>query len=225
MVWPRELLTPTRFSARLRNTSVSGGRGTAGAEQVITSPSGWWQFSLEDVIVQGASAVRAYRSILAGLDGRAGTILMPVWDGLQNPAGYPVEVPWDEEDILWDPDIPWESNVTNIVVDGDTAQGATSLNVTWTGTGPTSGIYFSARVGDLYTFHWISRLVSTGANTATLTIRPRLRIALPGATSLEFDDPRCLMRPATDDEGELMLQAPSQSRPSLTFVEATQATS
>lgn len=222
MVWPRELIIPESCSMRLRNMSVSGGRGPSGGEQVSRGPGGYWEFNGNGFGLKSASEIRAWRATIAGLDGRAGRILMTPFDGLQQPLGYPVSVPWEEEDILWDPDTPWESGVTNIAVDGDTAQGATSINVTWTGTGPTSGIYFSARVGSLYTFHWVSRLVSTGDTSATLTIRPRLRIALPDATLLEFDDPRCLMQLATDDEGELMVQAASTGRPNLRLVEATQ---
>lgn len=55
--------------------------------------------------------------------------------------------------------------------------------------------------------------------TAQITFRPPLREAVPAGTNLEFDDPVCRMRLATDSEMDLPLDLGRFSFPTVNFVE------
>jgi hypothetical protein len=55
--------------------------------------------------------------------------------------------------------------------------------------------------------------------TATITIRPPLREAVPNGSRLEFDFPVCRMRLASDTEMDLSLDQRRLGAPSASFVE------
>lgn len=73
------LLSPSRSVFRPRGTSKSGGRTLSGDEFVVVSDAGFWTASLQ-LPVHGEDRTLAYRSLIAALNGRAGTVLVPCLD-------------------------------------------------------------------------------------------------------------------------------------------------
>jgi hypothetical protein len=217
VIWPRDLLRPENFSMRPVNTSTSGGRAPHAGEQVVQGAGGYWRATLDKVGLSSPERVRAYRAIMAALDGRAGLCMVPVWDALQQPAPYSVEVPWAEAGVPWgEGSVPWSSGTTDVFVNAPALVRATSIEVRWGATPPEAGQYFA--VGQ--SFHIIARTSPLTETTASVTFRPPARTAFAQDDEVNMSDPRCLMRLLTDEEGELMLRPGGFGTPSLTFVEA-----
>lgn len=74
LTWPSSLIPSTEKWA-IQNTSRSGGVSIVGSEQIVASGAGRWTASLS-IPIKKPDQVLAARALLAGLDGRAGSVLV-----------------------------------------------------------------------------------------------------------------------------------------------------
>jgi len=213
IMWPKDLLIPRSMTPRQINGSLSGGRA-GGREQIIAGASPYWGAIFEDFGIFTREQVLTFRAIIADLDGRAGSLLMPFYDSSHSPGGDRVLLPWSEGET-WGEGELWDGDVTYIKLAAAAAERAVYLDVIWNGPGPQAGQYFSIGLG----FHIIKSSAPATATTATLKVWPPLHTAWPIETKLEFDDPRCLMGLETDEEGALALEGVSHGNVSLRLIE------
>lgn len=217
--WPVGILPPRNVGFDLAPRSLSAPASIGGATQVVASDAGIWKATYGDVRVTGIDAVLTWRAIAALLEGRAGQVLIPLCRGYQpvirDPADLYDEVPHDD-DTFFDDDTGYVGATTFVHFASAAAVRAVSASVT-IGYGGTlqPGQHFS--VGErLYRLRSVSYV--TGAQ-ASITFRPPLREAVAAGTRLEFDDPVCRMRLASDAEMDLELQMRRWATPTLNFVE------
>lgn len=222
--WPASL-KPSNVSWSLQNMSRSGGASMTGAEQVVSSDAGRWKASIS-IELAGQfreDKVLAFRALMAGLQGRVGEILVPVFDGYrprdnQGRMLSDKEVAGFAEGFVFDHSGFGQDDISFAVTTSAAALGATQISLNFTGTtGPRPGHYFS--IGDrLYLAHAVWQ--NTAGGVTYVQFAPRLRAAAPTGTAVIIDKPRCLMRLASDDTGELTLRLRRFGSVSLDFTEA-----
>lgn len=225
--WPPGL----RFSSAAFepvNTSRSGGQSFSGAEQVLVSPTARWKASVTIPIadrrygpIERQNLVLAYRSMKAG--GRASVIVVPCQEG-RGPAHQAGIVPCaggvpHSDDSFFSDGTGYQQGYSSAALAADAALNATQIAVRLgSGLIPLSGMRFSTPDNRL---HEIVEVVGWDGGTIwTLTIGPWLRSAYSAGTELDFDNPRCRMRVASDETGQLSLSMNKTGSPNIEFVEA-----
>lgn len=207
--WPAQL-RPANLRLALAGQSVSGGRTATGREQVVAGPGGRWTMRYSGVYVRTAEQIRALRALEARLDGRAGLLRLPVYDCFRTRGffGDPANagfrhVPHSDGASFSDAAYYRQpGSGAAITLAANAALNATTLAIAWNDLPPTEGLHFS--IGD--DLYRIARLQTTGVGTGTITIRPWLRAAASSGATLNFLNPRAVMRLSQDDGLALDLQ-------------------
>lgn len=216
--WPCEVLAPQNVSFDIAPRSLAGPASISGKSQVVSSDAGIWKMTYGNVLVRNRDAVLTHRAISTLLEGRLGTILVPFCRGYQPVPDGAVEdglydeVPHDD-DTLFDDDVGYVGRVIDVVAASSPAARATSMTVEVNYAGDIlPGQIFSAgeRAYRVRTFD---------ADTNVMTFRPLLREAIAAGTMLEFDDPVCRMRLASDDAMDLELALRRFGNPTVNFIE------
>jgi hypothetical protein len=163
--------------------------------------------------------VKCFRAVANLLEGRMNPILVPFlpYERRHQPVPAGAEplyasVP-HSDDALFDDDTGYVGRVIDVVTVGSMAVRAVSgtVAVNYAGT-IEPGQHFSA--GErLY------RVRSFNPETGAMTFRPPLREAVASGANLEFDDPVCRMRLATDSEMDLPLNHVVRGMPTVNFIE------
>jgi hypothetical protein len=205
-------IQPPQFNLEPR--SRSGGESLDGQEQVVVSPSIRWRAE-GTIRVQNTDQVLTYRAFLARARGRANTVLVPVC-GRRSP-GTVVGSIFDSG-YGFDSGFGFSSTETPLAIVVSLAlQTASTLFVTFGGSILKPGMMFSTPSYDL---HIITNVLDQDVDDWEIAIEPPLRTGLSGDTPLEFDNPVCEMRLASDDSGALNLELNRFAKPTLSFVEA-----
>ncbi|TIN83097.1 hypothetical protein [Mesorhizobium sp.] len=220
--WPEEVLRPQNVSFDIDSRSLAGPTSVSGATQVVSSDAGIWKATFGSIVVKSRGAVLAHRAIAALMEGRLGSILVPLCRGY-GPSSSAVltedekalfaQVP-HSDDAYFDDDTGYVGSLTDVVLSADAAVRATTLMVTvnYAADDIQPGMHFS--LGErLY------RVRTFDADTGTMTIRPPLRDAVTAGDALDFDDPVCRMRLANDDGLDLELALRRFGSPTVQFVE------
>jgi hypothetical protein len=174
--------------------------------------------------VRGEQQVLSYRALIASLEGRAGTILLPA------PLSYrPKDVmgrylsacptaAYEGGGLGFDLGGWGQSDQTHATLAAAAALGATQISVTVTdGEGPRPGHYFG--IGDR--LHLAQRVWQvTGDDPTQVRFWPPLRAAAALGERVILDRPVCLMRLSDDASGEMALDSGRFGEASLSFVEA-----
>lgn len=219
--WPRRALAARDCKLELKTTSRSGGQNLAGVEQVVRNPAARWAIKLVDVAVRTPDQIMLWRTFEGQLEGRLGTIRIPIYDARQAPSGLMASrVPFSDGSTFSDGSV-FRSISCLASLTADAASNATTLAVQWSGLPPQPGQHFSLG-NNLHRIVAVDGQVSIDGLTFTtqLTVRPWTRAAWPAATRLEFDDPVCLCRLASDDGMALDLDFGRVAHPSVDLVEA-----
>ncbi|TGP65454.1 hypothetical protein EN868_03115 [Mesorhizobium sp. M2D.F.Ca.ET.225.01.1.1] len=220
--WPDDVLRSQNISFDLDSRSLAGPASVSGATQVISSDSGLWKATFGGVIVKSRQAVLAHRAIAALLEGRLGSILIPLCRGYGPSSGAVLsedekalfaQVPHGDHSFF-DDGTGYVGSLTNVVLAADAAVRATTLHVTvnYAADDIQPGMHFS--LGErLY------RIRTYDATTGAMTIRPPLREAVTAGDILNFDDPCCRMRLMNDDGMDLQLALRRFGNPTVQFIE------
>lgn len=216
-----------------KGASRSGGRSISNTEQVVVGPTGIVTASLT-IPVNKPAKVLAMRAMLAALDGRAGTVLVGPCEGSRAPwfvdplTGAKIGKKQGDRDAARNP--AWDANPdTSADLDfrlfASAGMNATALTIQrFRGGLLIPGMMFG--IGER--MHTITTLTTTDPTSGGLaapgnigvTIRPWLRTDYSAGAALEFPRPRCVMRRASDDDGEIELQLSVQGTVTLDLVEA-----
>ncbi|AZO04588.1 hypothetical protein [Mesorhizobium sp. M2A.F.Ca.ET.043.02.1.1] len=216
--WPCEVLVPRDVAFDLAPRSLAGPASVNGATQVVSSDAGIWKATYSSIVVNNRNAVLAHRAISTLLEGRLGSILVPLCRGYQPvpdgavAAGLYDQVP-HSDDALFDDGTGYVGEVIDVVAAAPAALRATTMTVTVGYAGAIQpGQHFS--LGErLY------RIRTFDQKTGTMTFRPPLREPVLSGDRLEFDDPVCRMRLASDDSMDLQLSLRRFGTPTVQFVE------
>lgn len=200
------VLVPSSESWRIAGASVSGGRSLAGTEQVVVGSGGYWMASLT-IPVHRDEQVLAARALLAGLDGRAGTLLAGPHDGRR--ANWPVDrygrritprrvrrPQLDGTSCADAPDLVPSLILATLAAPA--ALRATNAEITvHRGSSLRAGQYFG--IGDR--LHLITAVTAIDGDANSVTFRPPLRAAALANAQVDIVAPRTSMRLASDDTG------------------------
>jgi hypothetical protein len=222
IAWPESALPYHSVMFARKSFSRSGGNTVTGLEQVIASSSDYWVATI-GFRIRKSSQILAYRALQAAQWGRAAEWIVPACPQ----PGVPVTPP--PADYSWSDD--WSEDFSigpapTIIPPGEgalvttiAARGARSLTFEFIDPSflPKPGMYFS--IGNrLYCIATIDGAGSVRRYTATFS--PGLRVAAAVDDAVEFSSPRCLMRLASDNEGQLDLEQLRISEQRVNFVEA-----
>jgi hypothetical protein len=208
---------------QLANVSRGGGVTLSGQEQVVLSPAARWTASVTFNVFSGRESVAAlvYRSIVRR--GRAGSVLVPETDtrGPGQQAGLVLKkrgIPHSDGTTFSD-GTGYKSTLSVATLVGSGRLNATTLTIALSAPLTLSpGMRFSTPD---YRLHEIDQVIGRdGAGNWQVSVLPWLRADYPAGTRLEFDEPCCRMRPATDQTGQLIIKQRSLSNPAVEFTEA-----
>lgn len=224
--WPPAL----RFSEvmlELRGLTRTGGQTFSGIEQVVGSPAARWVGTMTVPIAdrrygrpEHQDAVLAWRWMKAG--GRASTILVPAKDGRGPahrarivPCGYAVS---HDDGAMFSDGSGFGQTFTGATLAEAASMNATQIRINLpAGLELLPGMRFSMPGGRL---HEIVDLIDQAGTIWTVQAGPWTWAAWPAGTPLEFDQPLCRMRLASDEAGSLSLSLNRFSTPTIEFVEA-----
>lgn len=218
-VWPIDVLKPRKLNFNLAPRSLSGAPSVSGAVQVVSSDAGIWKATLENLGVYDIQRVKAWRGIANLLEGRLRPIVVPLTSRYQPiPDAYRpllAPVPHSDHAFLGD-----GSGYVSQIIDASLASSvalravSASINISHADhLEPGQDFSIGERL------YRIRTVTYTSDTTANITFRPPLREAATAGTRLEFDQPVCRMRLATDGEMDLDLDLDRWGFPSVNFVE------
>lgn len=216
--WPISRLRARDVAFDIAPRSLAGPSSVSGYTQIVSSDAGIWKATFGNIIIKSRAEVLAFRALANLLEGRLGTILVPLCRAYQPvPADSDAlyeDVP-HSDDALFDDDSGYVGTVIDVVAADPAAVRAVSMTVTVNYAGDIEpGQHFSLGNGRLY------RVRTFDADTGAMTFRPPLREAVAAGDALNFDDPVCLMRLASDDAMNLELSLRRFGSPSVSFIEA-----
>lgn len=214
--WPVHALAPKDVAFDISPRSLASPSSVSGFGQAVASDAGIWKATLGGVIIRRREHTLAWRAIDNLLEGRLNPILVPLCRGYQPvpTGGEALYRPAPHsDDGLFDDATGYIGRVIDVKTVGSMALRAVSGTVSVSYAGRIEpGQHFSA--GErLY------RVRSFNADTGAITFRPPLREAVPSGANLEFDDPVCRMRLATDDAMNLELTLRRFGNPTVNFIE------
>lgn len=221
--WPA-LLIPRQASFQIDVPSRSGGLSMTGSEQVTVSNAGRWKARL-DIPLARENRVLAMRALLAQLEGRAGTVLVPKWEryGPRDANGKRLAqlatAAYENCGLNADLSAFGQDEFEHATLATSASAGATQISVTLAAgiDGPRPGQYFG--IGQR--LHLCQAVWQEDEGDALrVQFTPRLREAGTAGDRVILDRPVCLMRLASDDSGNVMLDAGRFGTATFDFVEA-----
>lgn len=235
--WDYNVLPFQSVEFTRRNMSRSGGLTVSGTEQVIQSSSDFWAANVT-LKIRKREQILAYRALQAQSFGRATDWVIPV----PISAGIFVQtriVVQNFPEASFSPEFSaefMEENIRTTIINipypiitgrvtATANRGATSISFAMNAPSagnqsptrtyvPVPGIYFS--IGSR--LYLIATVTSSGG-VYTATFVPKLRAPATVGATMEFSQPKCLMRLAQDNIGQMNLDLLKRADVSLNFVE------
>lgn len=220
MLWPLDVLPPREIAVDLAPRSLAGPSSVSGFAQVVASDAGLWTITYGSVPVVTPPRVKMWRTMDVLLEGRLNPVLVPISNRYQPFAEADADlydaVPHSDDAFFADGSGYVLAPVIDVIAAGGAALRATSIAVTINYAAVIEpGQHFS--IGER--MYRVRTVTYTDATHATITFRPPLREAVTAGARLEFDNPVCRMRLASDDSMRLSLDYNLWSFPSVSFIE------
>ncbi|BCH32642.1 hypothetical protein MesoLjLc_45720 [Mesorhizobium sp. L-8-10] len=189
----------------------------SGKAQVVATDAGIWKVTFGQVVVNNRQRVLAWRAIDNLLEGRLGKILVPfcrAYQPVPTNDGLLEAVP-HSDDTPFSDGTEYQGVAMSVRLSGAVAARAVSASITADGGTIEPGQHFS--IGER--LYRVRTIVYHTTTTATITFRPPLREAAGAGAEMDFDDPVCRMRLASDDAMDLELALRRFGTPTVNFVE------
>lgn len=216
-LWPRKILPPQQPMFHFRAMNVSGPIADS-ASDVVSGDAGFWVATYGNVVVTTRERVLMFNALAAMLEGRLNPVLVPYCSRPYQPVDDAAtfdELPHDDDTMFAD-GTGYVGSGTRVLITADRPERAVTGTVDVTfGEMLMPGQVFS--FGEfLYRLKFVSYTTPTRAN---IKWSPPLREAVVAGAELNFTDPVCRMRLATDDEMMLQLDLNKRGFPTVNFVE------
>jgi hypothetical protein len=219
-VWPIELFAPKAMRWRRLGVANSGGTSASGLNRFSTTDGGGFWVCEMDVDLFAVTKIMAARAVIEGLDGGAGTILVPFIADHEAP--YPTGGP--AEDVPHSDDTPFSDGTLYAGWSIDIKASAAALRATTLGIAKTASADLIG--GEMLSIeyptkgHHLHTVIRTNEGQTEITIRPPSREAIPDDTVLNFDRPLCAMRLLNATEAMAAIVPPYFSSLTLYFQES-----
>lgn len=225
--WPVHLW-PSKCDFMPEHQTRSGGASISGAEQIIASPATRLRARMT-LPAMNERTILSWRALVAGMSGRAGTVLVPTWNvfAARDANGRRFNT---HDAVRWGGDIGqegvsfdlsgWGQDDTPVyaTLADDVAINATEITVNYAEgiDGLRPGQYFG--IGQrlyIVTQTW----QENEGDPVHIRFTPWLRAAASGGDTVIIDRPVCLMRFAQDQTGDLDLDLGRWGSGGLEFIE------
>lgn len=224
--WPT-CLKPTTPSFSSRGMTISGPPSLTGRTQVVALDAGYWTARLSGIPLHTPDRIRAYRALIAKLEGGAIAVRVPAFDkgrapwpldgmGAQIRSSPPV---YHSNGAGYANGVGHRGRVIAAVAASAAAMRSTSIVIDFLYSGEVRG-------GELFSLgaardrlHVISAVTAESGTTKTVSIWPPLRETLDAGADIEFDRPVCRMRLADEAQGDFALNANRRGTGELSFIE------
>lgn len=216
-MWPCAVLRARDVAFNLNERTLGTAPSVSGYAQVVSGGPPIWTATFGNIDIRTQAQRLAFKALGTVLQGRLNIIRVPMCRGDQpTPAGYVVEDITYDDDAYFDDDTPFIQPVISAEVLVAASAGAVSVNMQAATIGDVqAGQHFSIDER-LYRIIGVS---DNGSGNFDLSIWPPLRKDVAAGEWMEFDDPTCRMRLATDQEMNLDLQMRRFGSPTVRFVE------
>lgn len=216
--WPVGVLRPQNVAFDIAPRSLAAPSSVSGQAQVVSADAGIWKATYGSLLVRSRASVIVHRAISNLLEGRLGAILVPLCRAYQPTLdidGIYDTVPHDD-DSPFDDESEYQGGGNLVTLSSGISARAVSANVTIAYGGTLEpGQHFS--LGDR--LYRLRTVVYTTETAAAITFRPPAREAVSEGVELNFDDPVCRMRLASDDAMDLELAMRRFGSPTVNFIE------
>ncbi len=214
--WPRKLLPPQAPMFHLRGMNISGPIAD-GASDVISGDAPFWVATYGSIVTTTRDRVMTFNAIASMLEGRLYPILVPycrMYQPVDDDATYE-PVPHSDGTFFSDGS-GYVGSGTEIIITGDRPERAVNGSVT-------IAYGDTLQPGQVFSFgermYRTNSVIYTSESTADIKWQPPLREPVAAGDELEFTDPKCRMRLASDDEMMLSLDMNRRGFPTVNFVE------
>ncbi len=181
-------------------------------EQVAPQQSQRWRANVR-LSVRSTEQIFALRELVAGLEGRLGSVAVPAFDRGRAPwavdqYGRTIDPTFARQRSLEGTPFADSAGLVDSLItarlnaDASLRAGQIAINIL-KGSAPHVGMYFS--LGNR--LHLIKAIVGVAGSVSTVKIWPVLRADVAGGTAVNFTSPTCEMRFLTDDQGQDILNA------------------
>lgn len=223
-------LVPSAAAYWLQNVSRGGGVSLSGIEQVVASNAGRWAANLSFSLARGPVVEReqtalALRGFLAGAQGHAGEILVPVFDAFRprNAAGQRLNgvsaVPFSDRTRLFEGGGFGQPSPVVATLALAASAGAIDLTLSLADAWGLRPGHFLGIADRLYVVRAAWR--DSAGGPQKVRVAPRLREAAAIGATVLLDRPICRMRLTDDDQGkDLTWEWLRFGATTLSFVEA-----
>jgi len=197
--------------------NISGPVSQAGVSDVISGDAGFWRATYASVIVTSRDRVIVWRALAAKLQGRLNPILVPYCSAYQPiMKGVSVSSVPHDDGTTFDDGTGYAGNKTHVFLTADVPVRAVSCTVNVVAADTIQpGQVFS--LGER--LYQITDIVDVSGSTKQISFLPPAREAVPADTELEFTNPVCRMRLASDDAMAIDLDLNKRGFPTVDFVE------
>lgn len=196
-VFPTCLFAPEDSEADIDRRVISGGTALSGDEDLIGTDGGGRLFmNLGNAYLDEPETALAWRALSALSDGGLTPFIVPICDARHQPTDGLLTVPFDD-DAPFDDETEFEQGDSEVTLAADAALRATTIQLDITTLPRTllGGEWFSIDHSvHRHRAYRIAEIPAQDDTTATLVIRPPLREATDAGVSINFADPRCMMR-------------------------------
>lgn len=216
--WPVGVLPPQNAAFDIAPRTLAGPSSVSGKTQVVSSDAGIWKATFSNVLVRNRDSVLTHRAISTLLEGRLNPILVPLCRGYQPAPAEADEyelydrVPHSDETPFSDTSL-YQGGVISVTAREAAPVRAVSMLVDVDVAGDIQpGQHFSVE-------ERLYRVRGFDPDSGELTFRPPLREAVEAGAELNFDDPVCRMRLASDSGLDLELAMRKWGSPTVNFIE------
>ncbi len=216
-MWPCAVLRARDVAFNLAERTLGTSPSVSGYTQVVGGGPPIWTATLGNIDIRTKAQRLAFKALGTVLQGRLNIIRVPMCMGDQpTPAGYVIEDVTYDDDAYFDDDAPFEQPVISAEVSATGAAGDVTVSM------------LAATIGDVQAgqhfsiderLYRITGVTDNGSGNYDLSIWPPLRQSIAIGDWMEFDDPTCRMRLASDQEMNLELQMRRFGSPTVRFVE------
>jgi len=224
-VWPYSVLVPRNPAADTVPFTRSGGMSLGGVEPATRTDKGYWRVDYGGITMRGRDRAqwKCWNAVRQHLSGRSGLIAVRIPSKLAAPyASGRYEAPPEtlHDDLTtFDDDTLHVQGAINVVTDGVTALGATTIHLRIIkADADLVGVRFSYN----HAAYETGPVISVDGDVWEVPVTPAIRQLIPDGADLEFDNPTCLCHLSSDTAMDVPEDwAAKNVTVNVSFVEAT----
>ncbi len=211
--WPRGVLRPNNVSLTLNERNLATSPAVSGYTQVVSSGPPIWSATFGAIDIRTEQQRRLWRALAALSEGRRNVFIVPFCRGDQPRAtGADVKTVPHSDDAPHDDDAPYSQGFNDVLVGAAASAGAVSITLD-------ISIAGTIQPGNYLSINDRLYIIRKTPTPTTIEIWPPLRKSIIAGDWVEFDNPTCRMRLASDQEMSIDFQRLRFGNATVSFIE------